>query len=301
MLNLNDLHLFVQAVESGGFAAAARRLGLPKSTISKRVGELEADLGVRLAQRTSRSFTLSDAGRDFYEHARAALIEAETAESIVRSRLAEPSGTVRITASVPVAQFYLADRLPAFVRTYPGLHVQLHATDRFVDLVQESFDIAVRNHFGPLPDSSLVQRQMPADPMVLVAAPAYLGAKGIPRRPEELARHDALLTSPSARSWRLRGEEGDEVEVTPRPVMSADESLLLLKAAADGLGIACLPAGFCRSYIARGELIGLLPGWTAGSANTTILVPHRRGQLPSVRAALTFLTEALSADIPRGG
>jgi DNA-binding transcriptional LysR family regulator len=116
MLNLNDLHFFVQAVEAGGFAAASRRLGCPKSTVSKRVGELEAALGARLIHRTSRSFVLTDAGQDFYDHARAALIEAEAAEDAVRSRVAEPSGIVSITASVPSVQLRLADQLPRLAR-----------------------------------------------------------------------------------------------------------------------------------------------------------------------------------------
>ena len=122
MLNLNDLHLFVRAIESGGFTSASRHLRIPKSTISKRVAELEASLGVRLIQRTSRSFTLTDVGRDFYDHARAAMIEAESAENVVRRLLAEPSGPVRLTAAVPTAQFYLADHLPVVARPRLGAH-----------------------------------------------------------------------------------------------------------------------------------------------------------------------------------
>jgi len=141
--NFNDLHIFVRAVDNGGFAAAARHLGVPKSTISKRVAELEADLGIRLIHRTSRSFVLTDVGQGFYDHARAAVIEAEAAESVVQRRQAEPQGIVKITTSVPVAQFHLADRLPALARAYPKLDLQLHVTDRFVDLVREGFDIAI--------------------------------------------------------------------------------------------------------------------------------------------------------------
>ena len=182
MLNLNDLGLFVQAVDSGGFAAAARRLGLPKSTISKRVAELEAALGARLIHRTSRSFVLTELGRDFYDHARGAMIEAEAAEGVVLRRLTEPSGTVRITASVPTAQSRLSGLLPALARAYPKIRLQLHVTDRFVDLVQEGFDIAVRSHFAPLPDSDLVQRRMAVERITLVAAPDYLARRGVPRR-----------------------------------------------------------------------------------------------------------------------
>ena len=228
-LNLNDLHIFVRAVDSGGFAAAARQLGVPKSTISKRVAELEAALGTRLIHRTSRSFVLTEVGRDFYDHARAALIEAEAAESVVRRRQAEPSGTVRITASVPTAQFHLADRLPELARAYPKLDLQLHVTDRFVDLVQEGFDIAVRSHFAPLPDSELVQRRMMVERITLVAAPDYLARRGTPARPEDLAGHDGLLTGPSARSGTCTDSDGGKSQVTPLPRLVADESMVLLQ------------------------------------------------------------------------
>jgi DNA-binding transcriptional LysR family regulator len=236
--NFNDLHIFVEAVNSGGFAAAARHLGVPKSTVSKRVAELEADLGIRLIHRTSRSFVLTDVGKDFYDHARAAVIEAEAAESIVQRRRAEPGGTVRITASVPVAQFHLAERLPALARAYPKLDLQLHVTDRFVDLVREGFDIAIRSHFAPLPDSDLMQRRMKVERITLVAAPDYLARRGTPERAEDLAEHDGLLTGPVARTWHLKDNDGRQAQVTPKARLTADESLVLLRAAAAGLGIA---------------------------------------------------------------
>jgi DNA-binding transcriptional LysR family regulator len=202
MYNLNDLIFFVQAVDVGSFAAAGRRLGQPKSTVSKRVAELEAALGARLIHRTSRSFVLTETGRDFYDHARAAVIEAEAAETVVRSRMAEPSGVVRITASVPTAQFHLADQLHALARLHPKLELQLHVTDRFVDLIQEGFDIAVRSHYVPLPDSGLMQRQIGIDRLILAASPAYLSEHGGLVEPEALSDHDGLIATVSARSWR---------------------------------------------------------------------------------------------------
>jgi len=294
MLNLNDFRFFVQAVDSGGFTAAGRRLGVPKTTVSKRVAALESGLGVRLIHRTSRSFTLTETGREFYDHARAAMIEAESAESVVRQRLAEPSGKVRLTTSVPTAQFYLADHLPVLAKAHPKLEISVHVTDRFVDLVQEGFDIALRSHFAPLPDSELVQRPVAQENIVLVAAPDYLEVRGTPQWPQDLAVHDALLTGPSATSWRLRqgdGEDegGEPVEVTPRPRMVADESVVLLQAAAAGLGVTCLPETMCRDAFAQGKLVPVLPGWTAGRVTTSLLIPHRRGQLPAVRAVVDFL------------
>ena len=160
MLNLNDLALFVAAVEQGGFAAGGRHLGLPRSTLSKRVALLEEHLGVRLLQRSSRRFALTEVGQAFFDRARAALSEVESAEAIVRDRQAEPSGTVRISASIPVVQGELAVCLPPLARRYPRLRIEVEVSDRFVDLAQEGIDIALRSHFGPLPDSGLVQRSL---------------------------------------------------------------------------------------------------------------------------------------------
>ncbi|MFD4840060.1 LysR substrate-binding domain-containing protein [Achromobacter sp. NPDC058515] len=289
MLNLNDLHFFAQAVDSGGFTAAARRLGCPKSTVSKRVATLEATLGVQLLHRTSRSFTLTDVGRDVYDHARAVMIEAEAAETVVHRRLAEPSGTVRITASVPTAQFQLADRLPILARQYPKLRIQLHVTDRFIDLVQEGFDLAIRSHFAALPDSDLVQRRMSEEPITLVAAPSYVAQRGEPPAPEALSDHDGLMTNMTMKLWRLGDASGRVVEVAPRAQLYADESVSLMKAAEAGLGIVCLPEMISAQAVREGRLIRVLPAWTAGRVMTTILTPHKRGQLPAVRAVIDFL------------
>jgi DNA-binding transcriptional LysR family regulator len=299
MLNLNDLFLFVQAIEQGGFAAAARHLGTPKTTISKRVAELEKSLGARLIHRTSRSFRLTDAGAAFFDRARAALIEAEGAESAVRQRIARPSGTVRLTAAVPVAQFQLADHLPELARAYPDVMLIVHATDRFVDLVQEGFDIAVRSHFAPLPDSALVQRRVSAEPVFLVAAPAYVAGRSELLDVVDIAACDGLLTDPAAHVWRLRNEAGRQVEVAPKPRLVADESRVLLQAAAAGLGVGCLPESICRADLDAGALIRVLPDWTAGAVTTTILMPHRRGQLPAVRAVVDFLAERLAGSQDR--
>ncbi|NSX04089.1 LysR substrate-binding domain-containing protein [Cupriavidus gilardii] len=293
MLNLNDLSLFVAAVEHGGFAAASRQLGIPKSTLSKRVAELEQRLEARLIHRSSRSFTLTDVGRAFHEHARAALIEAEAAHDVVRQRAAEPSGTVRLTTSVPVAQQTLAPRLPELAIAYPRLHIQLDVSDRFVDVAEEGYDLAIRSHFTPLPDSELVQRLLSSEPIVLVAAPRYLDAAGPLQTPEALAGHDALLTGPMATSWRL-DRDGETVAVSPRRRMTANESTALLSAAVAGLGVACLPLSVCRAALQRGEVVRVLPDWTAGRVMTSIVMPHRRGQLPGVRAVVEFLVECFA-------
>ncbi|NUS68830.1 MAG: LysR family transcriptional regulator [Ensifer adhaerens] len=296
MRNLNDFIVFAHVVDHKGFAPAARALNVPKSTLSKRVAELEKTLGVRLINRTSRRFTVTEIGEDFYRHASAMLIEAEAAEAIVKGRLAEPSGTVRITASVPTAQMMLAGLLPPLAQAYPKMRVMLHATDRFVDVVQEGFDIAVRDHFAPLPDSGMVQRRVANDAILLVAAPAYLENRGQPREPSDLSRHDGLLASLTSEGWTMRNDAGVVVRVRPMPRFLADESNVLLEAAVSGLGITALPRKICRAAIEAGSLVRVLADWEAGSVTTTLLMPHRRGQLPSVRAVVDFIVTHLPGE-----
>jgi DNA-binding transcriptional LysR family regulator len=155
MLDLNDFFFFVQVVDRGGFTAAGRTLSVPKSTLSHRMQQLESNLGVRLLNRTSRRFGMTDAGEDFYRHAVVMLREAEQAETAIRHRLTEPTGTVRCTAGAATMQFAMADILASFLTQYPKVDIVAHATDRTVDIVGENYDLAVRAHTDPLPDSNL--------------------------------------------------------------------------------------------------------------------------------------------------
>jgi DNA-binding transcriptional LysR family regulator len=303
-MNLNDLQFLVASVDAGGFAAAARRLGVPKSTVSKRVAMLEESLAVRLIQRSSRRFVLTDVGAAFLDHARAALIEAEAAHAVVLQRQAEPSGVVRLTCSMPTAQGLLAPHLPVLARRHPRLQLQLDVTDRFVDVVQEGYDLALRSHRLPLPDSGLLQRRLTVEPIVLVASPGYLAGAPPLASPHDLAHHAALLVAPQATVWRLEPRHGpvrEALEATPRPALVANETEVLLQAARAGLGIACLPEAPCRAALAAKELVHVLPGWQAGSITTTAVMPHRRGQLPAVRAVLDFLVECTGGASDGGG
>lgn len=182
MLDLNDHYYFVQVVENKGFAAAGRALGLPKSTLSRRIIELESRLGARLIQRTSRSFAVTEAGRVFHRHAVAMLIEAEAAENAVKHRLAEPSGTIRFTCSIGMAQT-LAGLLCRFLVLHPRVNIDQHATNRYVDLVEEGFDVGLRGHSAPLPDSSLVQHRLARTPGVCSRAPCISNVPGAPKAP----------------------------------------------------------------------------------------------------------------------
>ena len=289
VLDLNDHHYFVQAVDHGGFAAAGRALGIPKSTFSRRVIELETRLGVRLIERSSRSFAMTEVGRAFYRHAKAMLLEAEAAERVVLHRLAEPTGTIRMTCSFGMARV-LGDVLVRFVTEYPKVRLVQHATNYNVDLIEAGFDIAVRGHEAPLPDSGLIVRRLAETPWHLFAAPVYLKTAGTPTQPGELASHATLALASDAETsyWRLSGD-GEEVVVPIEPRVRSSDMETLKVAATAGLGIVSLPGYVAREQLADGRLRRVLPAWLSQRARISILTPSRRGQLPSVRALIDYL------------
>lgn len=291
MRDLNDYYFFVQAVEHKGFAAAGRALGLPKSTLSRRVIELESRLGARLIQRTTRSFVMTEAGQAFHRHATAMLAEADAAEHSVRASLAEPAGTVRFTCSIGMAQA-LADLLCRFLVLHPKVDLVQHATNRNVDLVEEGFDAGLRGHFRPLPDSSLVARRLARTPWHLYAGPGYLQRMGEPQSPAGLAAHPGLVLGPrdEESTWQLRDAAGQKAVVAFHPRLRSDDLETLKQAAAAGTGIVAVPPYLCRTEIAQGRLQRILPQWVARpDAEVSLLTPSRRGQLPSVRAFIDFL------------
>ncbi len=289
MLDLNDHHYFVHAIDHGGFTAASRVLGLPKSTISRRVIELESRLGVRLIERTSRSFVMTDVGRAFYRHAKAMLIEAEAAEEVVTNLLAEPSGTVRITCSFGMARF-VSGLLSDFMTAYPEVDLVQYTTNRNVDLIEEGFDIGLRGHSAPLPDSSLVQRRLAVTPWHVFAAPTYLAAQGTPSEPADVAQFAtlALGTGTENTSWQFMRD--DQTVVVPvRPRLRSSDMESLKGAAIAGHGIVSLPAYVAQDAVTAGALAPVLVDWVTQRARISLLIPRRRSQLPSVRALIDFL------------
>src|ERR1700729_1522211 len=206
MLDLNDFFYFVQVVARGGFTAAGRTLRLPKSTLSHRIRQLEAGLGVRLLNRTSRRFGMTDAGGEFYRHAAEMLQQAEQAEASIRHRLSEPIGTVRFTSGTATMQFALREAVADFLVRHPKVNVVAHATDQNVDIVGENYDVAIRAHSDPLPNSTLVQRTLTPAPWGLFAGSAYVDAHGEPQTPKELQNHASLfmMRTGVAPVWRLR-------------------------------------------------------------------------------------------------
>ncbi|HEY4252562.1 MAG TPA: LysR substrate-binding domain-containing protein [Roseomonas sp.] len=299
MLDLNDFALFVHVVDRGGFTAAGRTLRVPKSTLSHRMQQLEGNLGVRLLNRTSRRFGMTDAGEDFYRHAVAMLREAELAETAIRHRLTEPTGTVRCTAGVATMQFAMADIIADFLVQYPKVNVVAHAADRAVDIVGENYDLAIRAHSDPLPDSNLVQRTLAPAPWFLFAGAGYLDAHGAPETPRDLQTHPALfmMRTGVAPVWRLRHarQAKDEIVMPLAPRLLGDDMVGLQQAAIKGLGVVALPGYVCRAAVRSGALRRVLPDWLAGDSTISALMPYRQGLLPSVRAFL----DHLAAEFPK--
>jgi DNA-binding transcriptional LysR family regulator len=299
VLDLNDFFYFVQVVDRGGFTAAGRTLRIPKSTLSHRIAQLETNLGVRLINRTSRRFAMTDAGEDFYRRAVVMLREAEQAETVIRHRLVEPSGTVRCTAAVATMQFAMRDIVPEFLIRYPKVDVVAHATDQNVDIVGENYDVAIRSHTDPLPDSTLVQRTLTPAPWFLFAGSTYLDANQAPQTPKDLQNHPSLfmMRTGVAPVWQLRrsskAKDEEVIQLTPR--LMSDDMIGLKQAAIAGLGVVALPGYVCRGDVRSGALRQVLPDWLAGDSTITALIPYRRGLLPSVRVFI----DHLSAELPK--
>jgi DNA-binding transcriptional LysR family regulator len=296
VLDLNDF-LLVQVVDRGGFTAAGRTLRMPKSTLSHRIQQLETNLGVRLLNRTSRRFGMTDAGQEFYRHAVAMLREAEQAETAIRHRLSEPTGIVRCTAGLVTMQFAMGDIVADFLLRYPKVNVVAHATDHYVDIVGENYDVAVRAHSDPLPDSTLVQRTLAPAPWFLFAGSAYLDADDAPQTPQDLQKCPSLfmMRTGVAPVWRLRhsSKVKNEVVIPLTPRLLSDDMIALKRAAIAGLGVVALPGYVCREDVRSGALRRVLPSWLAGDSMFTALIAYRQGLLPSVRVFVDYLAAEL--------
>ena len=304
-LNIKDVYFFVQVVDRGGFTSAGESLRVPKSTLSHRIRELETFLGVRLINRTSRKFAMTDVGAEFYPYALQILQSANVAEEFVRQRLHEPSGTIRITTAVEIAQFGLRDLIPVFLNRYPKVKIVEIATDRLVDMVGEGFDLALRGHVASLQNSTLVQRGIASVPWYLFASPEYLKRAGEIIEPHALGHHSTLaMERHGAETWRLKGRSGVVEEVTIDPRFISNNMIALKDAALSDLGVAALPGYICREEIESGRLHQILPGWIAADARMSALMPYRNGLLPAVRSLVDFLAAELpkvTAFTPRHG
>lgn len=296
MRDLNDLHFFAEVVEHGGFAPAGRALGLPKSRLSRRIAMLEDRLGVRLIQRSTRRFTVTEIGREYYRHCVAMLVEANAAdEAIARSR-SEPGGIVRLSCPPALLCFQVGGMIARYMQAHAKVTVQLESTSRLVDVLAEGFDIAIRVRFPPLEETDLVMRRLAPSSQRLVASPSLLANCHKDVVPADLADLPSLDFGPPQRDhrWCLEGEDGASAEIAHTPRLVTDDMIQMRLAALAGIGVVQLPTMMVRDDLAAGTLVDVLPGWRPRAGIVHAVFPSRRGLLPAVRALIDHLAEEFS-------
>lgn len=295
MQDLNDLYYFAVVVDHGGFAAAERALGIPKSRLSRRISALESELGVRLLQRSTRRFAVTDVGTSVHRHAQSMLAEAQAAREAVDRLSAEPRGTVRISVPVSMAQQQFPKLLPEFMALYPKVRVQMIISNRRVDVINEGVDVAVRVRAKLDDDGSLVMRSFGQVQELLVASPKYLDRAGRPTTPEELAEHVTLsISEDEARQrWELHGPDGEVRRIELQPRITGFDFPMMMAMAEGGIGITLLPETVCADAVRRGDLEVVLPQWRLPQGIAHAVFASRRGLLPAVRVFIDFLAEKL--------
>jgi DNA-binding transcriptional LysR family regulator len=296
-LDVNDLVTFAHVAELGSFSRAAEKVGLPKSTVSRRLAALEQLLGERLLLRTTRRQTLTEFGNLLLEHARQVVAEVDAVAALRERRQAAPSGRLRVSMPSDIAVLLLADALAAFVAAYPEISLELDLSARRVDLLSEGFDVALR--MGELPnDSLLVARRLSLLPVSLFAAPGYIAQHGQPRTPQDLMDHQSvrlLGRNGEPVKWTLtRGEKRWE-EAPPGRVMANSPEILVGLARA-GTGIAAVPDYFAANDVQRGTLRRLLTDWTLPRQTASAVFPGRKLMPPKARVFVDMLQAAFSAN-----
>ncbi len=291
MSRLEQAEVFVHVVKAGSFTAAASRLGVTKSHVSKQITRLEERLGTRLLQRSTRQLVLTEPGQAYYEYCVEALAAIDGAEDAATALQRRPHGTLRITVPASFGARHLEPLLAAFQREHPQLQLDVLFADRFVDILEEGFDAALR--WGVLPDSSLVARKLASAYLVVCASPEYIAAHGEPQHPDELAEHACLryAYSPEHDKWRLVGP-GGELSVAVGGGLRTNSGHHLVVAACEGLGLAFVPEFHAADALCDGRLRRVLPEW-GDEKHLWALFPHARHLAVKVRVFVDFMAERL--------
>ncbi|MGR9073773.1 MAG: LysR family transcriptional regulator [Gammaproteobacteria bacterium] len=293
MQDLNDLYYYVKVVDHGGFAPAGRALAVPKSKLSRRIAILEDRLGVRLIQRSTRRFSVTEIGRTYYLHCKAMLVEAEAAQESIEATRAKPCGTVRLACPPALLHAHAGNMLADFMELNPQVVIHLEATNRRVDPVGEGIDVAIRVRRPPIEDSDLVMRVFSDRRQCLAASPVLVERYGLPHSPAELTDWPSLFhgTPQDDAVWRLRGPGGEEVSLRHAPKFVSNDMIALRLAAVAGIGVVKLPAMFISEELTNGTLVEVLPEWAPNREIIHAVYPSRRGLLTAVRALIDFLAE----------
>ena len=290
MDRLAAMEVFTRVAEAGSFTAAAKSLRLSKSAVSKRVIELEDHLGVRLFNRTTRRLSLTEVGDAYYQSCLRILADLEEADSAVTRLYSEPRGSLKVNAPMSFGILHLGSAVGEFMVAHPQIHIDMRLTDRFVDIIEEGYDIAIR--IGKLADSSMKARRLAPVLHRLCAAPAYLSNHGHPHSPAELDQHRCLLYgyASTGAAWQLRGPDGDH-KINVRGTLSANNGDVLKAAALSGAGIALLPTFIVSEEIRAGSLKSLLPEYDGPEMALYAVYPP--SQIPSlkVRLFIDFLAD----------
>lgn len=291
MDSISDTAVFCRVVELGSFTAAAEALNLSKGAVSKYVSRLEARLGVRLLNRTTRRQTLTEAGERFYGRVSQALAELSDAESEVAEQAERPRGHLRVSAPTFFGAEILSPRLGDFRRRYPDVSLELVLSNRLVDLVEERFDVAIR--MSAPADSSLVMRKLADIPLVICAAPSYIERYGRPRVPEELREHECLIYTQAPRPWEwtLVSRDGQRATMAVRGGLRINDDHTLRQAALDGCGIVRMPKLFLADAIDRGDLVQLWPDAYCPGVTLALVYPSRRALPTKVRAFVDYIAQ----------
>jgi DNA-binding transcriptional LysR family regulator len=298
MQDLNDLYFFVQVVDHSGFAAAARALGMPRSRLSRRIGVLEERLGVRLIQRSTRRFTVTEIGREYYRHCVAMLVEAAAAQEAIDRVRAAPQGIVRVSCPSALLYFQVGEMIARFMSECSDVEVHLESTNRRVDVIREGFDLALRVRFPPIEESDLVMRVLADSTQRLVASPNLLDGLARPLSPADLNALPSLSWGSPHREhheWRLDGPDGATAVIRHKPRLVTEDMVALRFAALRGVGVTQFPTMLVAEDLVAGTLVEIIPDWAPRPGVIHAVFPSRRGLLPSVRALLDFLAAQYAA------
>jgi len=292
-MDLNDIIVFTKVAETKSFTGAADALGLPKSTVSRKLAQLEERLGVRLVQRTTRKLALTEIGEAYYERCQRIVHDIHDAEQLVTDMQASPRGRLRITASVDFSTRFLGGIIAEFLAANPEINIELEATDRVVDLIEDGFDLAVR--IGPMIESTLIARRLASLSLVLCASPAYISARGMPTNVDELDEHDHVLFTPSSRNQTWTLVNGDQSYEFGRPARLASNNFgTVVDVTRRGGGIALISEFIIRDEIKSGSLVEVLPQWRTRPSEVHAVYPARQHLQPRLALFLDHLTKSLN-------